>query len=175
MTARVGLIGVGHVGTSVAISLLQSGAVRELLLHDRDNARAEGEAMDLAHGAPFYPRATVRAAGLDEVAACDVVVFAAGRTLNWCTGAARRSAVSRCAAGQAGPNNAVACAFTLTCSAHAGLQAGIAQRARRTRLETPVSPPALSLKGRGGQTKRPTRPATRLGFCSLSLQGRGLG
>ena len=79
MTSRVGLIGVGHVGTSVAISLLQGGAVRELLLHDRDTARAEGEAMDLAHGAPFYPRATVRAVGLDEVSACDVVVFAAGR------------------------------------------------------------------------------------------------
>ncbi len=79
MTARVGLIGVGHVGTSVAVSLLHAGAVRELLVHDRDTARAEGEAMDLAHGAPFYPRATVRAAGLDDVAACDVVVFAAGR------------------------------------------------------------------------------------------------
>ena len=79
MTARVGLIGVGHVRTSVAVSMLQGGAVRELLLHDRDAARAEGEAMDLAHGAPFYPRATVRAAGMEEVAACDVVVFAAGR------------------------------------------------------------------------------------------------
>ena len=79
MTARVGLIGVGHVGTSVAISLLHAGAVRELLVHDRDSARAEGEAMDLAHGAPFYPRATVRATSLDDVAACDVVVFAAGR------------------------------------------------------------------------------------------------
>ncbi len=40
---------------------------------------------------------------------------------------------------------------TLTCSAHAGLQAGIAQRARRMRLETPASPPTLSLKGRGSK------------------------
>jgi len=79
MTARVGLIGVGHVGASVAVSLLHFGAVRELLLHDRDTARAEGEAMDLAQGAPFYPRAMVRTATLDEVVGCDVVVFAAGR------------------------------------------------------------------------------------------------
>ncbi len=36
----------------------------------------------------------------------------------------------------------------LTCSAHSGLQAGIAQRARRMRLETPASPPALSQRER---------------------------
>ena len=74
---KVGLIGVGHVGASVAVSLLLSGAARELLLHDHDPARAEGEAMDHAHGAPYYPRAHVRAASLEDVAACDVVVFAA--------------------------------------------------------------------------------------------------
>jgi L-lactate dehydrogenase len=76
---QVGIVGVGHVGASIAISLLQGGVVRHLLLHDRDAARAEGEAMDLAHGAPFYPRASVQAATLAEIVACDVVVFAAGR------------------------------------------------------------------------------------------------
>jgi L-lactate dehydrogenase len=76
---RVGIIGVGHVGASVAISLLQGGVARQLLLHDRDAARAEGEAMDLAQGAPYYPRASVQAATLAEIVACDVVVFAAGR------------------------------------------------------------------------------------------------
>ncbi|EGJ10364.1 L-lactate dehydrogenase [Rubrivivax benzoatilyticus] len=76
---KVGIIGVGYVGASVAVSLLHGGVTRELLLHDRDAARAEGEAMDLAQGAPYYPRATVRAVDLDEVSRCDVVVFAAGR------------------------------------------------------------------------------------------------
>ena len=76
---KVGLIGVGHVGASVAVSLLQSGAAGELLLHDHDSARAEGEAMDLAHGVPYYPRAQVRAVALEEVVRADVVVFAAGR------------------------------------------------------------------------------------------------
>jgi L-lactate dehydrogenase len=76
---RVGIIGVGHVGASVAMSLLHAGAASELLLHDRDTARAEGEAMDMAHGAPFYPLAPVRSATLDEVLAAEVLVFAAGR------------------------------------------------------------------------------------------------
>ncbi len=76
---QVAVIGVGHVGASVAVALLQTGAARELLLHDHDHARAEGEAMDLAHGVPYYPRARVRAATLDEAVRADVVVFAAGR------------------------------------------------------------------------------------------------
>jgi len=76
---RVGIIGVGHVGASVALSLLLNGAARELLLHDRDPRRAEGEVMDLAQGVPYYPRAKVRSTSLAEVLAADVVVFAAGR------------------------------------------------------------------------------------------------
>jgi L-lactate dehydrogenase len=76
---RVGVIGVGHVGTSVAMAVLQSGVAQELLLHDRDANRAEGEAMDMAHGSPYYPRAAVRAATLEEVLACELLVFAAGR------------------------------------------------------------------------------------------------
>ena len=76
---RVGIIGVGHVGTSVAMSVLQTGSARELLLHDRDAARADGEAMDIAHGSPYYPSCEVRSATLDDVLQCDVLVFAAGR------------------------------------------------------------------------------------------------
>jgi L-lactate dehydrogenase len=76
---RVGIIGVGSVGTSVAMCVLQAGPAQDLLLHDRDAARAEGEAMDMAHGSPYVPRASVRGATLDQVLQCDVLVFAAGR------------------------------------------------------------------------------------------------
>ncbi len=61
---RVGIIGTGAVGASVAISTLHSGIAQELLLHDLRAAVAEGEAMDLADGVPFYPTATVRSAPL---------------------------------------------------------------------------------------------------------------
>lgn len=50
--ARVGIIGTGWVGASVAISTLHSGLVRELPLHDARAEVAQGEAMDLSHGAP---------------------------------------------------------------------------------------------------------------------------
>jgi len=76
---RVGIIGTGWVGSSVAISTLHAGVAQELLLHDVRTAIAEGEAMDLAHGAAFYPVATVRETSLDEMRATDAVVIAAGR------------------------------------------------------------------------------------------------
>jgi L-lactate dehydrogenase len=79
MHNRVGIIGVGAVGASVAISTLHSGAADELWLHDLDSARSEGEAMDLAHGAWFYPACPVRTAGIDEMRKAQVVVVAAGR------------------------------------------------------------------------------------------------
>jgi L-lactate dehydrogenase len=76
---RIGIVGTGWVGASVAISVLHDGTARELLLHDARADLAEGEAMDLRHGAPFYPAAEVRAVALDEMVGCDAVVLAAGR------------------------------------------------------------------------------------------------
>jgi len=76
---RIGIIGTGWVGASVAISVLHDGTARELLLHDARADLAEGEAMDLRHGAPFYPAADVRAVALEEMVGCDAVVLAAGR------------------------------------------------------------------------------------------------
>ena len=79
MRHKVGIIGVGSVGASVAISTLHSGVADELWLHDLDGARAEGEAMDLAHGAWFYPACKVRTASVEEMRNAQVVVVAAGR------------------------------------------------------------------------------------------------
>jgi L-lactate dehydrogenase len=77
--ARIGIIGTGWVGASVAISTLQSGVAGELLLHDARQAIAEAEAMDLSHGSSFYPPAKVRAAPLEAMLDTDAVVIAAGR------------------------------------------------------------------------------------------------
>jgi L-lactate dehydrogenase len=76
---RIGIIGTGWVGASVAISVLHAGIAQELLLNDARADVAEGEAMDLAHGATFYPSATVRHASLEDMRATDAIVIAAGR------------------------------------------------------------------------------------------------
>jgi L-lactate dehydrogenase len=79
MKRRVGIIGTGWVGASVAISTLHSGIADELLLNDRRSDVAEGEAMDLGHGASFYASASVRTASIEEMALADAVVVTAGR------------------------------------------------------------------------------------------------
>ena len=79
MKRSVGIIGTGWVGSSVAICTLHSGAVDELLLNDLKLELAEGEAMDLAHGASYYPTAAVRAATVAEMLETDALVIAAGR------------------------------------------------------------------------------------------------
>ena len=79
MKRSVGIIGTGWVGSSVAICTLHSGAVDELLLNDLRVELAEGEAMDLAHDASFYPTAAVRSVSVPEMLATDAIVISAGR------------------------------------------------------------------------------------------------
>ncbi len=75
---KVGLIGTGMVGASFAYSLMQSGMVSELVLIDKDAARAEGEAMDLNHGLPFTRPMRIVAGDYDLLSDADVVVICAG-------------------------------------------------------------------------------------------------
>lgn len=79
MKLSVGILGTGWVGSSVAISVLQSGFATELLLADLHPELAEGEALDLAQGAPFYPSASVHAVTRDGLLESDALVIAAGR------------------------------------------------------------------------------------------------
>lgn len=76
---KIGIIGMGWVGSSVAISTLQSGVAHALILCDSRTAVAEGEAMDLAHGAAFYPAASIHTGEVEDMLDCDAVVIAAGR------------------------------------------------------------------------------------------------
>ena len=78
MGSKIGIIGTGGVGMSVALSLLHFGAAGELLLNDARPDVAEGEAMDLVQGSSFYPTARVRAGTIEEMQDCDAVVVTAG-------------------------------------------------------------------------------------------------
>jgi L-lactate dehydrogenase len=66
------------VGASFAYSLMQRGLATELVLIDRDTARAEGEAMDLQHGLPFVRNMRIRAGDYPDLADADVIVICAG-------------------------------------------------------------------------------------------------
>jgi L-lactate dehydrogenase len=76
---KVGIIGLGWVGSSVASSILHKGVARELLINDIDTDKAEGEAMDFNHGAPFYAASSVKAVEIKDMVSCDAIVVTAGR------------------------------------------------------------------------------------------------
>lgn len=76
---KVVLVGTGAVGTAYAYSVINQGTVNELVLIDANEARAEGEAMDLIHGMAFAPTNTKVSAGTyADCANADIVVITAG-------------------------------------------------------------------------------------------------
>ena len=50
---KAAMIGCGFVGSSSAFALMQSGIFSEMVMIDVNREKAEGEAMDIAHGLPF--------------------------------------------------------------------------------------------------------------------------
>ena len=76
--ARIVIIGAGHVGATLAYSLVLDGLAPEIVLIDQDQRRAEGEAMDLNHAVPFSTPCRIWAGGYEDCAGAAVVVLTAG-------------------------------------------------------------------------------------------------
>lgn len=76
---KVVLVGTGFVGMSFAYSLFNQGGVNELVLIDVLKEKAQGEALDLAHGIAYAPsRIEVRYGEYDECKDANIVVITAG-------------------------------------------------------------------------------------------------
>jgi L-lactate dehydrogenase len=76
---KVAVVGVGAVGSATALSLIERGSTcREIVLVDRDTARANGVASDLRYAAPLSPTVDVRSGGYEDLADAAVVVITAG-------------------------------------------------------------------------------------------------
>ncbi|MEH7011840.1 L-lactate dehydrogenase [Neobacillus niacini] len=76
---RVVLVGTGAVGCSFAYSLINQGVAEELVLIDVNEAKSEGEAMDLNHGMPFAPSPiNVWSGSYQDCESADLVVITAG-------------------------------------------------------------------------------------------------
>ncbi|MVB09836.1 L-lactate dehydrogenase [Caprobacter fermentans] len=75
---KCAIIGCGFVGAASAFSLMQSGLFSELVLIDANRDKAEGEAMDLSHGAPFARPIEISAGAYDDIADCGLIVVTAG-------------------------------------------------------------------------------------------------
>ena len=75
---KVGVIGVGAVGSACAFALLLRGSCGEIVLVDRDHARAVGVAADIRYGEPLARASVVRAGGYEDLEDADVVLITAG-------------------------------------------------------------------------------------------------
>ena len=75
---KAAVIGCGFVGSASAFSLMQSGLFSELVLLDADQSKAEGEAMDIAHGIPFARQMKIYAGGYDDIIDAAIIVITAG-------------------------------------------------------------------------------------------------
>ena len=75
---RVGIVGSGFVGATAGYALAMQGVGRELILVDKNAARAAAEAEDIRHAVPFAHPLEVRSGDYDALAGCRVVVICAG-------------------------------------------------------------------------------------------------
>lgn len=75
---RVSVVGTGLVGSTYAYTLAMSGLAGEIVLVDARPGRAEGEAMDISHGAPFVPPVRIKSGGIEATAGSALVVISAG-------------------------------------------------------------------------------------------------
>lgn len=72
------MIGCGFVGSASVFSLMQSGLFSEIAMIDSDNARAEGEALDISHGVPFAKPMKIYAGNYDDIENASIIIITAG-------------------------------------------------------------------------------------------------
>ena len=75
---KVVIVGAGAVGSTFAYALAQKGLADQIILLDANSDFAEGQALDLAHGLPFYPSVQIRAGDKRDYADAQVIVVTAG-------------------------------------------------------------------------------------------------
>ena len=75
---KVGIIGVGAVGAATAMAVALRARAREMVLIDRDAARAKAVATDMHYGEPLSALLDIRDGGYDDLADAGVVIVTAG-------------------------------------------------------------------------------------------------
>jgi L-lactate dehydrogenase len=73
---KISILGLGHVGSTLAYSLVLQGLATDLVLVNRDAEKARGDALDLVHSLSFTEaQGTVRCGALEDTAGSDIVVL----------------------------------------------------------------------------------------------------
>jgi L-lactate dehydrogenase len=75
---KVGIIGVGGVGSACAMALLQRGTASEIVLVDLNERRATAVATDMRYGVPVLSPVDIRQGSYDDLEDADLVMITAG-------------------------------------------------------------------------------------------------
>lgn len=75
---KISVIGAGFVGSATTFALMQSGIASSIVMVDVNNEKAQGEIMDLAHGAAFIKSVDLIAGSYKDTHDSDIVIITAG-------------------------------------------------------------------------------------------------
>ncbi len=78
LSKKISVIGAGFVGSTTAYTLMLSGLVSDIVLVDLNKEKAEGDAMDLSHGASFVKPVSVTSGDFKDCANSDIIIITAG-------------------------------------------------------------------------------------------------
>ncbi len=75
---KISIVGIGRVGSTIALTIVQQGVAEELVLVNRTHKIAEGEALDLMHASAFAAKpVNIRAGDMDDTSGSDIVILCA--------------------------------------------------------------------------------------------------
>jgi len=78
-TFKVGIVGLGKVGSTVAYAMMLDGTPSEIVLLARDKAKAEGEKLDMEHALPFLDYVKLTATDdYADLAGSQLIIITAG-------------------------------------------------------------------------------------------------
>ena len=75
---KIVIVGAGFVGSTTAYTIMLGGLFSEIVIIDIDKNKAEGDALDIAHGVSLNKPVKVIAGDYDECKDADIVVITAG-------------------------------------------------------------------------------------------------
>jgi len=75
---KVGIVGAGAVGTACLFAMATRGSAREIVLVNRNRAKARGTVTDLQYGMALGPRVTLRDGDYTDLRDACIVAITAG-------------------------------------------------------------------------------------------------
>ena len=78
LRGKIVVIGAGFVGSTTAYTIMLDGFFQEIVLIDINKGKAEGDALDMAHGTSFLKPVSIYSGDYHDCAEADIVVITAG-------------------------------------------------------------------------------------------------